>query len=1314
MCAHSLVHECAKTCCTKQFDVSPINHDGRLKREKKLNSISDEGRRAQGRGISSTPRKTHKKTFCIVGVGASAGGLEAFQQLLEKLPVDTGMAFVVVQHLDPSHESALSDILSRATSMPVLEASDRIVVKPNHVYVMPPDVEMTMKGWSLRHQSRKQAVGVPHSIDQFFESLAENHQQHAIGVILSGTANDGTLGLEAIKGEGGITFAQDASAKFDEMPRNAIAAGCVDFVLAPEGIAQELERIAKHPYVEVPLNVFSAGQERTAEVSEQGSVKENKNQKPHLSPGKESAARKILLLLRNRCGVDFSLYKPATIQRRIARRMVLKRVKTVEDYRNFLQENEKELDALYSDLLISVTSFFRNPEAFEALQREVFPKLIRTKRPDENLRVWVLGCSTGQEAYSIAMAYLECIENVPRAPRLQMFATDLNEAVLEKARKGFYAKALVQDVSPERLRRFFVEEEAGYRVNKSLRDLCVFAQQNLLSDPPFSRMDLISCRNLLIYIEPALQNKVLPNFHYALNPHGFLFLGASESIGPFGNLFEAVNKKMRIFARKTGSTPKFSLPQSESSAPKGKPEVAKRLLGLTAAGEATTQREADRVTGQRFAPPGVLINSELQILQFRGATGPYLEPSAGKASLDLMKMVSPSLMLPLRNTIDKAKKQGITARTENISLGPETMARRINLEVIPLKNLKERSYLIFFEEAEEKNKDKTRITKQKKGKSATKDSESAGLRRRCNELERELAETRDYLKSMQEQFEAANEELQAANEEATSANEELQSMNEELETSKEELESTNEELTTVNDEMANRNQELNQLNSDLNNLHASIQTPILVLGRDLTIRRFTPLAQKVFNLLASDVGRPLNGIRHNLDFTELETFIDETISSITPHEREIRDRDGNWYVLRVRPYLTLDNKIDGVVLMLMDINVLKQTERRIEEALDFANAVIEAVPPLIILEPDLRVRTANQSFYQTFKVSAEKTERRLIYELGNGQWNIPALRQLLEEILPRGKAFHQYEVTHDFEVLGRRTMLISGCKVDSMHAIVLSLEDITTRKQAEGVLSDRREKLEQLVAERTSKLNETIGELLHFSYTITHDMRAPLRAMVGYADMVLTEETTLGETGRTYLARISESAVRLDELITDALDYAKLSQEAFELRSISIEPLLRGMLRSYPHLESSGAKISIAEQMPAVLANEAGLTQCFSNLLNNAVKFVPPGQAPEIRIWAEERKSSPEAQESVLREPQSVVRFWVEDNGIGIPEDQLSKIFVMFQRLDVRREGTGIGLALVKKAAERMSGTVGVESQVGKGSRFWLEFKKATPVNESK
>lgn len=1055
-----------------------------------------------------------KPVLLVVGVGASAGGLEAFIQLLKNVAPDTGMAFVLVQHLDPEHESALVEILGRAATLPVEEITNGLVVEPNRVYVIPRNTALGIERGVLMLRPRDPLRRPPKPIDAFFESLAQDQRERAVGVVLSGTGSDGTLGLEAVKAEGGITFAQDDTAKYESMPRSAIASGAVDLVLSPAGIAEELSRIAKHPDWAGPLTEPAStpgdtqstplrGEDDLAEANAHadddaalpsggppeaqgepdprgGAARAQRagadaSERRHFDAGrvpKEDDYRKILLLLRNHSGVDFTLYKSTTIRRRVLRRLLLTKSHSLGDYARSLRGNTKELDALYSDVLISVTSFFRNPETFDALRAKVLPTLL-DQRTDEPVRCWVLGCSTGQEAYSLAMAFVEVAEKMPHTRQLQVFATDLNESLLDKARQGLYAKSLAEDISPQRLRRFFTEEQGGYRVSKSLREMVVFARQNLISDPPFSRMDLVSCRNLLIYLEPSLQRRAIPTFHYALRAGGFLLLGASESIGGFTELFEPVDKKHKIYAKKAATTPAFHIPLNrtrgsraglhasggaQTPVPAARAGRTEPLDGLR--GDLNAQREADRVAVSQFAPPGVLINAENRVLQFRGPTGAYLQPPPGKASFDVLKMAREGLMMPLRAAIEEARRENRSARREGVRVRRvedeegEERTRTIDLEVIPLRNVPEFTLLVVFIEPERTH----RNPRPGRSRPALSKADEAD---RVAELEVALAEIREYLQATQEQHEATNEELQASNEEVQSANEELQSVNEELETSKEELESANEELTTVNDEMGHRNSELTRLNNDLVNLQTSAKLAILLVGRDLSITRFSPHAEKQFDLIATDLGRPIGHIRHQLvlasDGTplDLESLAGEVIASVREQEWEVRDRSGRWYSLRVRPYMTLDNRIDGAVLVLVDIDELKGVEKVVAAARDYAqNTVATVREPMLVLDQHLRVESANLAFYRAFGVLPKQTIGNFVYNLGNGQWNIPGLRSLLETTLTERPSIEDFLVEHEFPGIGRRVMLLNARRMHDPQKqvlrILLAIEDITSRQRAEA------------------------------------------------------------------------------------------------------------------------------------------------------------------------------------------------------------------------------------------------------------------------
>jgi two-component system, chemotaxis family, CheB/CheR fusion protein len=610
--------------------------------------------------------------FPIVGVGASAGGLEAFTQLLKALPADTGMAFVLVQHLAPMHASALAEILSRSTKMPVLEVHDEPTVEPNHVYVIPPARSMIVARGALQLLPRE-GRGVHRPIDRFFRALAEDRRHQAIGVVLSGTATDGTLGLEAIKAEGGITFAQDVTAQHEGMPHSAIASGCVDFVLPPNEIAREIIRIGQHPYAAPPPG------------------SREQDHEPNLA--------QVVKLLQRATGVDFTHYKFNTLYRRISRRMVLQKLDGMSQYLAFLRQTPAEVEALYQDILISVTSFFRDPASFDALKSQVFPRLLKDRSAHDPVRVWTLGCSTGQEAYSIAMAFKECAEATGSQVALQLFATDLNAGSIEKARAGFYAKDIAQDMAPERLRQFFTEVEGGYRIRKGIRDACVFSRHNVLADPPFSRIDLISCRNLLIYLEPVLQQKIVATLHYALKPTGYLWLGGSETIGSFRNLFDVQDAKHKIYAKNHTSGPGPALFPLQHG---GMPRASFVPVTARPSDAADLPREADRVLLTKFAPPGVLVSADLDILQYRGDTGPYLAPAPGKASLSLLKMLREGLLVAVRAAILRAGKEQTTVREEGLRVKSNGGYLEVAIEVIPLKGrgLKEGGFLVLFEDSQ--------------------------------------------------------------------------------------------------------------------------------------------------------------------------------------------------------------------------------------------------------------------------------------------------------------------------------------------------------------------------------------------------------------------------------------------------------------------------------------------------------------------------------------------------------------------------------------------------------------------------------------
>jgi two-component system, chemotaxis family, CheB/CheR fusion protein len=697
-------------------------------------------------------------------------------------------------------------------------------------------------------------------------------------------------------------------------------------------------------------------------------------------------------------------------------------------------------------LLINVTGFFRDPDSFRSLRKKMFPRLLKNRGPDQSLRVWVPGCSTGEEAYSIAISLLESIGDKRAEIPVQIFATDISGAAIEKARAGDYPKSIEQDLSEERLRRFFVKSDHGYQIKKAVREMCVFARQNAVKDPPFSKLDLISCRNVMIYLGPALQKKLLPIFHYALKPDGLLMLGSSETIGGFSDLFVLVDKKEKIYAKKLGRfVPAFASARTEHPVERRQPGHKPARGGEELRAVPSLYKEVDSLMLSQYAPPGVLVNDELRIVQFRGITSPFLAPSPGEASLDLLQMVREGLRLDVRSAIQKARETKERVRKEGLPIDPGNPSRRVTLDVIPFKATpsKERFFLVIFEEPATVAPS-IAIGDRPVGHGKGRPVEySPGA-----QLRHELAATKEYLRTVLEEHDAGREELRAANEEVQSSNEELQSTNEELETAKEELQATNEELTTLNEELQIRNSELNHANNDLINFLGSAHVPIVMVGSDLRIRRFTAAAQAVVNLIPADVGRPLGDIQPNVNVPDLGQLILEVIDTLTACEREVQDRKGHWYSLRIRPYKTVDGKIDGAVLVFMDIDAARRGGALIEEARDLADAIVETLRnPLVILDADLRVKRANGIFYEIFRVSPKDTEGHLLYDLGDGQWNIPRLRKLLEEILPSNSVFNDFAVEHEFPGIGHKRMLLNARRVLSndhqVKAILLVIEDTT-------------------------------------------------------------------------------------------------------------------------------------------------------------------------------------------------------------------------------------------------------------------------------
>jgi two-component system, chemotaxis family, CheB/CheR fusion protein len=994
------------------------------KSTKKLNTI-----KKQKQTDSPFPKDSNKQTFendvfPIVGIGASAGGLEAYITFLKHLPEDTDMGYVLVQHQDPTHPSALPELLAKATRLPVIQVKDGLKVKQNHIYVMPPNTNMHMIDGILKLDPRTAARGLHLPIDDFFESLAENHKAHAVGVLLSGTASDGTLGLKAIKAAGGITFAQDEkTAKYSGMPQHAIDAGVVDYIMRPDQIAQEIGRIASNPILKNHAIIDIAGPLKEA-----------------IHPQDEQL-HTIFRILKKSSGASFENYKPNTIIRRISRRMLLLRLESLDGYIEYLRNNPKEVNSLYEDILINVTNFFRDPETFEVLKQEIFPKIIKPTA-EKTLRIWVPGCSTGEEAYSIAICLMEYMGGRDKNIQLQIFGTDISETAIQKARAGFYTYDIQKDVSSDRLKKYFVKNDRGYQVSKVIRDLCIFAHHNVIKDPPFSKMDVISCRNLLIYFGPILQRKVIPIFHYALNPSGYLVLGSTESIGGFADYFFPADRKHRIFSKKLiPSRVHFDLSESDGYNRMAPKEEGPRVEGFS---EKEVLKEGDRLILSRYAPPSVLVNDDMNILQFRGKLGKYLEPAAGQASLNLIKMAKEGYAMELRSAVLKAKKEDRQIIVEGLQVKVNGGIENFNLEVTPFSPIrsKDRFFLVTFHPLLVASEAKKKPIQKKITDSKPVD------KRQVERLEQELSATKDYLQSIIEEQEATNEELRAANEEILSSNEELQSTNEEMETAKEELQSANEELTTVNEELHNRNVELNMINNDLNNLLASVHIPTVMVGLDFRIRRFTPMAEKVLNLISTDLGRPITDINLNINLPNLESWLQDVIDSMNHKEVEVEDKRGHWYRLQIRPYKTIENKIDGAVLVLIDIDIIKRSMGDISKIKEYCEAIVESThESFLILDGSLKIIMANRAFYRTFEIPEDATGKNL-YDL-DGVWNSPELRKMLKELVPKNIKIENYKIEYKFPKIGRKTLLLNASILSMENTgeqnILLNVEDITGR-----------------------------------------------------------------------------------------------------------------------------------------------------------------------------------------------------------------------------------------------------------------------------
>ncbi len=846
---------------------------------------------AKSRGSAKTVAQA---CFPIVGVGASAGGLEALEQLFSNLPTDSGMGFVVVTHLDPSHKSMMSELLARVTRMHVVEAKDGMAVEPNRVHVIPPDRDMAIKNGVLRLSRFEEPRGLRMPIDFFFRSLAKDQFDGSLCIILSGSGTDGTMGLKAIHEAGGMSMVEDPTeAKYEGMPQSAISTGFADYVL---------------PVAKMPVQLLAYVKRTIGRVVKRKAVITEKVPK---------SIERILSVLRSQTGHDFAYYKKSTLLRRIERRMTVHDVGDPATYVHYLQEHPEEVSLLLKELLISVTSFFRDPAALDILKAKVLPLILEGKPEDYALRIWVPGCATGEEAYSIAMVVREYLDEQKSAVRFQIFGTDIDEEAINVARAGVYSGNIGVDVSPERLRRFFIKEENTFRIKKGIREPIVFAVQNVITDAPFTRLDLLSCRNLLIYLEPELHNKLMPLFHYSLKPEGgILFLGSSESIGPFSDLFKAVDRKWKFFQRKGPAfahtaTAFTGLPWTyEHGVKEAAPEIRKQPE--VSVGDMTRNLLLDR-----FTPPCVITNEKGEIVYVHGRTGKYLEPAPGHANLNILEMAREGIAFELRSALHNAVRQHKAVSYKDLHVKTNGDVQSINITVQPINepDAMQGLLMVVFEDVIPKREERAKERQKPRH----------GYGKRVQELEQELRYTKETLQATIEELQATNEELKSSNEELQSTNEELQSTNEELETSKEELQSLNEELVTVNSELQAKIDQLSRTENDMRNLLDSTNIGTIFLDNDLRIKRFTPEATKVVNLIPADVGRPISDIVSKLRYENLLRDARDVLDTLSFREVQVQSKDGTWYVMRIMPYRTFDNVIDGVVITVTNIDAMRRS-----------------------------------------------------------------------------------------------------------------------------------------------------------------------------------------------------------------------------------------------------------------------------------------------------------------------------------------------------------------------------------------------------
>ena len=1212
--------------------------------------------------------------FLVVGLGASAGGIKAFKEFFANVPRESGMAYVVILHLSPEHESHLAEVLQVATYMPVTQVNGSVKIEPNHVYVIPPNMSLAINDGRLALSEIKRIEERRAPVDIFFRTLAESKRARAVSVVLSGTGADGSMGMKRVKEMGGICVVQDPKeAEYSDMPRHSIATGLVDYVL---------------PVAEIPRKII-AYQEGVARTR----IPVDSLERPETD---EQALRSIFTQLRVRTGHDFSNYKRATVLRRIERRINVHELTDLQSYAHFMREHTEEAQALLKDLLISVTNFFRDCESFETLERGFIRRLFEGKGPGDQVRLWVAGCATGEEAYTMAMLLAEFTESLTGAPTVQVFATDIDEQAIATAREGFYTEADVADISPERLRQFFIKEPNGYRVRRELRETVLFAHHNLIKDPPFSHLDLISCRNLLIYLNRAAQERVMQVFHFALNVGGFLFLGASESVDGSTDLFLTIDKEAHVYQSRAIAA-RLPLPLTEQS-------FSQRIVDLrqkeervqeTRALERLSYADLHQRLVEQYVPPSVVVNEEYDIVHLSEHAGRYMQVAGGEPSHNLLNMVRPEIRMELRTALYQAAQNRASVEARGLPVHfDEDRTQLINLLVRPVFSVGDNArgfILIIFEDAGEGI--------ESPGGSAAEALIAAEPAAR--QLEDELVRVKAQLRATVEQYETQTEELKASNEELQAMNEELRSTAEELETSKEELQSVNEELTTVNQELKIKIEELSQSNDDFGNLMNSTDIGTIFLDRALRLKLFTPRACDIYSLIPSDIGRPLSDINGQIAVGDLTTGLEHVLATLQPIQREIQTFTGRWYLMNILPYRTSEDRIEGVILTFLDITGRKEAEGRLRLSEERLRLLIESVTDYSIIIQDIegRIEVWNPGAERMFgftEAEAVGQSIEIIFtpeDRAQGA-HLAEMKMAREQGVAKDERWHLRRDGSRFYVSGVLTSLRDA----GLIGYAKIARDMTESKRTEVELRRVHEELEQRVAERTSELAAANEALLQENAERRRIERARLqllRQLVRVQDderrrIARDIHDHLGQQStalRLKLEALKALCARYDELcepieqtqaVAARLD-ADVDFLAWELRPAALDdlglaPALANFVKEWSKhygVPADSHTTGMGNQRPSPEV-EINLYRIAQEALNNTLKHA---QASRVDVLLERRDHS--------------VVLIIEDNGVGFdPEEKFEA-------------DKGLGLLGMRERTALLGGTLEIEAAPHQGTTIF-------------